>query len=201
MIAVNTNRIQCLRRSCRRLQRKSDLVDGTGKRLSEDVLKQDCKPEPLLDCICCAMVAIATRQGESSRLKIRKPSPPEKRLGTMSVQPCNGYCIFYVPPVTFARTPMVETIASAVKPERSRHQAATAKAQRCKQRRDETTDDSHSAVCGSSTRPKLPFSANQIRQGATLLRRQGTGSPALMMKPFSLSLLRSSTVFSLRNMD
>ena len=27
-----------------------------------------------LDCICCAMVAIAARQGESSRLKIRKLS-------------------------------------------------------------------------------------------------------------------------------
>ena len=33
-----------------------------------------------LDCICCAMVAIAARQGESSRLKIRKLSNRQNYL-------------------------------------------------------------------------------------------------------------------------
>ena len=73
-----------------------------------------------LDCICCAIVAIAARQGESSRLNSRnveccdgcrepRCDTPVQRFTASSASLLH----------TFARTPIVETIASfAVKPER-----------------------------------------------------------------------------------
>ena len=70
-----------------------------------------------LDCICCAIVAIAARQGESSRLNRRNVNAAIVD-GNQEATPCATVTASSVSPDTFARTPIVETIASfAVNPE------------------------------------------------------------------------------------
>ena len=141
-----------------------------------------------LDCICCAMVAIAARQGESSRLKIRKLSAA-REVGNHVCTACATVTASSVSPVTFARTPMVETIASfAVKPDREAATGCHSPKPRGANRGAMKPPITASKLFPlSSTRPKPPFSKPNPPRNHITTQARNRIVPALMMKPFSLS--------------
>ena len=101
---------------CSQVPGPPNLINDQGYRVSEDDSGiQDSEPEPLTgSAAACAMVAIAARHGESSRLNSRNAKGCDELSGTMSGYAC---CNEYrsssdITSDTFARTPMVETIAS-----------------------------------------------------------------------------------------
>ena len=141
-----------------------------------------------LDCICCAIVAIAARQGESRRLNIRNVNAAIE-LGNQDATPAATLTASSVSPDTFASTPIVETIASfAVNPE---IEAATG----CH------SPNPSGAKSGaitppiiairlsalSSTIPKLPSTNPNPPRNHITTQARNRIVPALMMKPFSLS--------------
>lgn len=58
-----------------------------------------------LDCICCAIVAIAARHGESNRLNIRKKKAAMV-VGNHAATPPATFTASSVSPATLASTPM-----------------------------------------------------------------------------------------------
>ena len=142
-----------------------------------------------LDCICCAMVAIAARQGESSRLKIRKLSAAREVGKPCLYSLCNGYCIFCIASYICKNAHGGnDRFLCGKAGQRSCHRLPLAKAQRCTNKGAMKPPITASKLFPlSSTRPKPPFSKPNPPRNHITTQARNRIVPALMMKPFSLS--------------
>ena len=143
------------------------------------------------------MVAIAARHGESKRLKSRKLNPAAAD-GNHVATPCATTAGSSVSPATFARTPIVVTIASfAENPER---EAATGchlpNPSGVKITAITLPMDARILSAESSTAPKLPSINPYPPRNHITIQASSRIVPAFLMNPLSLSHVWSSTVFA-----
>ena len=141
-----------------------------------------------LDCMCCAIVAIAARQGESRRLNIRNENAAIE-LGNQDATPAATFTASSVSPDTLASTPIVETIASfAVNPE---IEAATG----CHSPNPSGAKigaiappiTANKLFPGSSTAPNEPLTNPYPLKNHITTQAKNRIVPALMMNPYNLS--------------
>lgn len=140
-----------------------------------------------LDCICCAMVEIAARHGESRRLNNRNENAAVAD-GNHAATSLATLAAFSVSPATFARTPMVDTIASlAVNPVID---AATGyhspKPRGIKIGAIIPPMAARRLSVLSSTIPKLPSINPNPSRNHMITQARNRMVPALIIKPFSL---------------